>query len=78
MSFTNIITYTINTTHVFFEQCHSCEARFGRSHRIFEAFGRDAEPYGFEAHGNVVRSVQADCGIHAPGVAAVARQCGFN
>jgi hypothetical protein len=71
------ITYTAKH-HVIVEHCHPREARFGRPQHILTAFSRDAEPHGFEAHGNVVRSVQGDCGLHAPGVAAVARQCGLD
>jgi len=61
------------TTHVIL---NPCEARYGRPRRIFEAFGGDAEPHCIEANGDVVRAVQGDCGVHALGVAAVARQCG--
>ena len=53
-----------------------CNARFRRSRRILEASGRDPESYRVEADGDMVRSVQTDCGIHASGVAAFARQCG--
>ena len=58
------------------EQHNPSNARYGRSFRIFEASGRDVEPHHFKADGDVVRAVQADCGIHAPGLAAFARQCG--
>ncbi len=68
--------YQPSSNHVFFEQRNQGEARFGRSRRILTAFSRDAEPHGFKADGDVVRPVQGDCGVHAPGVAAVAGQCG--
>ena len=66
---------TYATIHVLFKRYPS-EACDGRSHHIFEAFGRDTEPYRVEVDGDVVRPVQADCGVHAPGLAAFARQCG--
>lgn len=66
---------TYATIHVLFKRYPS-EARLCRSHRVLEAFSGDAEPYCVEADGDVVRSVQADCGIHASGLAAFARQCG--
>lgn len=59
-----------------FEQCHQSEARYGRSRLVFEAFSRDAEPHRLEADGDVVRPVQADCGVHPYGIPAVAGQCG--
>jgi hypothetical protein len=68
--------YQPSSNHVFFEQRKQGEARFGRSRRILKAPRRNAEPHGFKAHGNVVRPVQGDCGVHAPGVAAVAGQRG--
>ena len=64
------------TIHVFFAQRNQGEARFHGSRHVSQEFGRDAEPYGAEAHGDVVRTVQGDCGVHAPGVAEVARQRG--
>ena len=71
------ITY-ITKHHVIFKQCHPSEARYGRSRRILTVFSRDAEPHRLEAHGHVVRPVQADRGVHAPLLAAVARQCGLD
>lgn len=57
------------------EQCDPRQARFGRPCHVSQTFGGDAEPHRLEADCNVVRSMQADCGIHAPGISAVAGEC---
>ena len=66
--------YQPSSNHVF--KCHPCEARRCRSCAVSQEFGGNAEPHRSQADGDVVRAVQGDCGVHAPGVAAFARQCG--
>jgi len=75
MIFANIL-HISQSINVLFEQRNQGEARFHGSRHVFEEFSGNAEPHRSQAHGDVVRAVQGDCGVHAPGVAAFARQCG--